>query len=60
MEGDKTDLLPLKLDPRAYRFFPKRTSRFIKGSKKRAHSKRKAQGFSFMDRSSMTNTSKEN
>ncbi len=50
MEGDKTDLLPLKLDPRAYRFFPKRTSRFIKASKKRAYSKRKAQGFSFTDR----------
>ena len=60
MEGDKTDLIPLKLDPRAYRFFPKRTSRFTKASKKRAFSKKKAQGFSFMGRLSMMNTSREN
>ena len=27
MEGDKVDNFPLSLDPRAYRFFPKRKSR---------------------------------
>lgn len=60
MEADKVELFPLKLDPRAYRFFPKSTSRPIKERNKRVPSRKKERGFTFMGRSSMTNMSREN